>query len=1116
MTDDLENADLGSSRENSMEDEFPDSPTEEQPSEEQVFDTSAEGDGAEGPADRFRRLLVEGTSDTPPEPSSDSPQIPELAPTDEDELEDKHPSEGPFVESDVEPGPTETIPTESFQERPPFTTPPLALDEDTPLPQHVPERDLEATQVSPSAYAGPPATTPHLMEAEKSRPSSVDGCIGCFLRMGILALFFLVAVIIGVISFGVYQYYALAASLPPIDDLRDHAAQFETGYILDREGNLLYEILDPQAGRRTYVSLDQISPYMVAAVIATEDSQFYSHPGYDIFAIARAYVQNYIQGEIASGASTITQQVARMLLSPEERLRRTAQRKMREVLLAAEITRNYTKDEILEIYLNQFFFGNHAYGVEAAAEAYFNTTADKLTLSQASFLAGLLQAPAVYDIFTNREATLARQQQVLTLMIQTSAEQGCIYVSNSQQSICVSPEEAGAAAAELINYEFTPYEFQFPFPHWIHFIYSELEQMYDPQTIYRSGFTIYTTLDPVLQQRAQELVLEQVTALADRRVGNGALVAIEPNTGEILAMVGSADFDNEEIDGQVNMATSPRQPGSSIKPLTYTAAFEKGWTPATLIWDVPSEFPPSGDPNDPNPPYKPVNYDERFHGPVTVRSALANSYNVPAVKTLEFVGIYDDPSTAQEEGLVAFARRMGITTLTHDYYGLSLTLGGGEVTLLEHTGAYAIFANGGLRVPPVGILRIVDHSGETVYEYQQPPGEQVIRAEHAYLITSILSDNAARTPAFGPNSALKLPFPAAAKTGTTDNFRDNWTLGYTPDIAVGVWVGNADNTPMQNTSGLTGAAPIWNQFMQFAIQHLEGGRSTPFTTPPGIVDQVICAVSGTAPSEWCPSHRTERFAFDQPPLPKEQDLWRKVWVDSYSLELASAECADFAVEKLGLSVSDPWGRKWIEEDSAGQKWAEEVGFEDDDLFFIPDKSCTRDSPRPIIEFTDPSEGSTVTSGVLSIFGRAAATADFSRWVLEYGLGYNPITWTRITRSETPHELPDKLVDWDLSELTNGPATLRLIVRSTKGGSAEVKLHLMIQIPTPTPTATPTATPTSTSTPTPTSTNTPTWTPIPSATPSPTPSNTPTSIPSSTPTSTPSNTPTTMPSPATPP
>jgi membrane peptidoglycan carboxypeptidase len=621
----------------------------------------------------------------------------------------------------------------------------------------------------------------------------------------------------------------------------------------------------------------------------------------------------------------------------------------------------------------------------------------------------------------------------------------------------------------------------------VNYVRAELERLYDPQTIYRSGFTVHTTLDPGLQQQAQTIVRERIDALADRRVSTGSLVAIRPATGEILAMVGSADYENADIDGQVNMAIRPRQPGSSIKPLTYTAAFEKGWTPATLIWDVPSEFPPSGNPNDPRPPYKPVNYDERFHGPVTVRSALANSYNVPAVKTLNFVGIYDDPTTPEEEGLIAFAQRLGLTTLTRDDYGLSLTLGGGDVTLLEMTAAFATYANGGLRVPPVAITRIVDYSGETVYEYKPAVGDQVIRPEHAFLITSILSDNAARTPAFGPNSVLNLPFPAAAKTGTTNDFRDNWTLGYTPDIAVGVWVGNADYTPMQNTSGLTGAAPIWSQFMQAAVQQLTGGNPTPFTRPAGIIERAICAASGAEPSEWCPSHRVEFFAADQPPLPKEEDLWKKVWVDSYSLELASAACPDYATEKVGLNIEDPWARKWLQEDPAGKAWAERMGFSGDSLLFTPKKPCTADSPRPIVGLTDPPAGAIITSSPLAIFGKAAATADFKDWVLEYGLGNDPVTWPDIIVSGSPLEEPAKLVNWDLAEIPNGPITLRLTVRSTKGGKAQVRINLIISLPTPTPTPTPTATPTMTPTPTPTSTPTPT----PSSTPTATPTQTPT-------------------------
>jgi len=920
--------------------------------------------------------------------------------------------------------------------------------------------------------------------------------------MAILALFAVAGLFVAAASFGVYQYYAVARTLPSVEDLQSRAAQFETTHILDREGNLLYEILDPQAGRRTHVPLSEISPYLVAAVIATEDSQFYTHPGFDPLALARAISQNLEAGEIASGASTITQQVARnLLLSPEERSQQTALRKIREIMLAAEITRRYTKDQILELYLNQMYFGNIAYGVEAAAETYFNTSADRLTLAQGSFLAGLLQAPSVYDIFTNREATLGRHRQVLTLMVQTSTEKGCIYVSNSPDAVCVSPEDAGVAAAEIELFTFNLPVGEMRFPHWVNFVRSELEAMYDPQTIYRSGFTVYTTLDPDLQRTAEEMVATQVGSLADRHVTNGALVAIRPSTGEILAMVGSADFENEEIDGQVNMAVRPRQPGSSIKPLTYAAAFARGWTPATLIWDVPSQFPPSGDPSDTRPPYEPINYDERFHGPVTVRTALANSYNVPAVKTLSFIGIYDNPATPEEEGLIPFAQRMGITTLTRPDYGLSLTLGGGEVTLLDLTGAYAVFANGGLRVPPIAITRIVDHTGTEVYSYQPPTGEQVVRPEHAYLISSILSDNVARLPMFGPNSLLNLPFPVAAKTGTTNDFRDNWTLGYTPDLAVGVWVGNADWTPMQNTTGLTGAAPIWNQFMQAAIQRLTGGSPTPFVQPPGIIERVICAVSGAEPSEWCPSHRSELFAADQPPLPREQDLWQRVWIDSWALELASADCADFAVERQGLDVADPWARRWLQENSQGRDWLEDMGIEQDDLFFIPHTTCSSSSPRPILALTSPHEGEALDSPPIEIVGRAGATANFESWDLQYGAGNDPTGWDVIAEGDRNQQDSGRLTMWTPSRAPNGAGTLRLIIRGDSRRRAELRIHIFLALAptlTPTPTPTPTPSPTVTLPPTPTDTAPPpptsTFTPTATDTPSPSPTDTDTPVP----------------------
>jgi penicillin-binding protein 1C len=944
----------------------------------------------------------------------------------------------------------------------------------------VTESDVGATQVTAAAFI--PASPPR-----RHRRRGARGWGSCLVRMAVLALFAGAALLVLLLSLAVLQYFALAATLPSVEDLQSHAAQFETTRILDRDGHLLYEILDPQAGRRTYTPLEEISPYMLAAVIATEDSQFYSHPGFDLLAIGRAIWQNVVAGGGGPGASTITQQIARNLLfTPEEASQRSALRKIREILLAAEITRRYTKDEILELYLNQIYFGNLAYGIEAAAETYFGLTADRLTLSQASFLAGLIQAPSVYDVYTNRQATLDRQRTILGLMAITSDEQGCIFVSNAPQPICVSPEAAGAAAAETTNYTFPEPDINIRYPHWVQYIREQLEGLYDPQTIYRSGFTVHTTLDPEIQDLAQEAVRTHVAELAEHRASNGALVALRPSTGEILAMVGSADFFNEDIDGQVNMAVAPRQPGSAFKPLTYAAAFEKGWTPATLLWDVPSEFPPSGDPNDPRDPYKPVNYDGRFHGPVTVRTALGSSYNIPAVKALQFVGIYDDPATPQEEGLLAFARRLGITTLDREDYGLALTLGGGDVSLLELTGAYSVFANGGRRVPLVAITRIEDSSGEVVYEYQPPDAQPILRPDQAYLITSILADNDARAPSFGANSILRLPFEAAVKTGTTNEFRDNWTLGFTPDLAVGVWIGNADYTPMEDISGVAGAGPIWSQVMQAAMPRVTGGGPSGFVRPDTVVERVICSVSGAEPSEWCPSQRVEFFALDQPPLPKEKDLWQKPWIDSFSLLLASAACPDYAVEKLGLDVTDPWARKWLTEEEQGKRWAEEHGFKDQKVLFVPHDVCTEDTPRPIVGFTDPPEGAVITSVPVTLFGKAAAPGDFQDWVLEVGIGNDPTTWPDIAQGGTELEQPARLLDWDPSSLPNGPVTLRLTVRNRLGGKASAVLHLLLNLPAPT--ATPTTPPTATATPTPTPTAT--STPTPTATPSETPTATP--------------------------
>ncbi len=1090
---------------------------------------------SEDAAARFRRLLdeiqhapqvdltfpvhAEEASSPPAQPPSGEPAS-ETRPSEESLEQPEAPkttAEGRSSDADQEEdasvGKWETPPPPMLGEAP--KAPPPALGTAAmPLPRRLDQADRHAMRVSSAAYRTPPTPPPSRSAPHPASPPPPAyrprrrRSLGCLLRLVVALLFGLVVLGVAFVTFAMYQYYRIAATLPSVDDLRSRASQFETTRILDRNGNLLYEILDPSAGRRTYVPLKKISPYMIAATIATEDKDFYSHPGFDPLAILRAFWQNWRSGSTVSGASTITQQLARMLLfAPEERYRRTYMRKVREALLAAEITRRYSKDEILELYLNEAYYGNLAYGVEAAAETYFGTSADKLTLAQASFLAGLPQAPAVYDVYTNRDVALERQKQVLVLMYQLSQERGCIFVSNNPHPVCVEAAEAAAAARELEAYQFKSPYITMRYPHWVNYIRALLEEQFDPQTIYRSGFTVVTTLDPGLQDVAQKIVQEQVTALADRHVTDGALVAIRPTNGEILAMVGSADFYNEAIDGQVNMALVPRQPGSTMKPLTYVAAFEKGWTPATLIWDVPSEFPPSGDPNDPRPPYKPVNYDGRFHGPVTVRYALANSYNVPAVKALQFVGIYDDPSTPQEEGLVAMARRLGITTLTRDDYGLSLTLGGGEVPLLQMTAAFAVFANEGRRVPPAAILRIEDHNGNVVYQYEPPAGEQVIRPEHAFLISSILSDNEARTPAFGPNSVLNLPFPAAAKTGTTNDFRDNWTIGYTPDVVVGVWVGNADNTPMVNTSGLTGAAPIWAAFMQEAVQRLTGGNPRPFVKPAGVVEKVICAISGSEPSVWCPEQRTEYFAADQPPKRKGEDLWQRAVIDTWTGLLASPACSDFTTEKITMNVTDPWAKKWIRDNDQGRAWAESMGFDPDDpLLFTPEHACSEDSPRPVLEFVQPKDGDVITDAPFPIFVRATAP-DFKTFRLWVGVGEDPQDWIELVRKhKEPFDQPqeaatfDPFAYWTWDTLPADPLTLWLYMESTHDTYASVRIQVRLQLPTPTPTPTSTATPTPTFTPTPTATWTLTASPTPTATATSTP--VPTFTPSPVPTATP--------------
>jgi 1A family penicillin-binding protein len=818
-----------------------------------------------------------------------------------------------------------------------------------------------------------------------------QGFVFLLFSLGVLSLLVVLVMIAG--------YYYIAAQLPAPEELQERSFTFASTQIYDRNGSLMWELIHPNAGRRTWMPLSRIAPVLVAATIATEDRNFYANVGVDPIAVARAIYYDVTEGELVSGGSTITQQLARnVLLSPEERGQKSLLRKVREAVLAVEISRRYPKDKILEIYLNQVYYGNLAYGAEAASQTYYGKPAASLTLAEASLLAGLPQSPAGYDPIANPDAAKQRQRIVLGLM----AEAGYI-----------TPAQAVDAYREYLEY--SPPPVQFKAPHFITYVRQLVESRYGADLLYHEpGLRVQTTLDPRIQAIAEEEVVDQVEGLQDKDVTNGAVVVLNAKTGEILAMVGSKDFNDEKIAGQVNVALRPRQPGSAIKPLTYLAAFERGWTPATLLMDVPVEYPASA-----GSIYRPTNYDGKFRGPVLVRSALANSLNIPALKALEFVGV---------SALKEMARRLGITTLTRDDYGLALTLGGGEVTLLELTGAYQAMANGGLWLPPIAILKVTDGLGQLIEEYRPPEGNYVLRPEHAYLITHILADNQARSPAFGADSPLNLSRPAAVKTGTTNDFRDNWAVGYTPDIAVGVWVGNADNKPMHQIGGATGAAPVWHNIVERSLEDTPGRD---FIRPPTIVEREICADSGTIPSPACPKRTTEIFAQDQPPLGPEHDIHQLLRIDTQANCVANEYApANTAVERY-FQVFPP----------DGQSWAIEQGIEQ------PPPACPPTLGRAEAAITWPSQGQTV-EGVITIEGVALAT-NFSHYVVEYGVGWSPQAFGTVTGPVNGPVDGGTLAEWDTRQLPNGPYVLRVVVFDQTNASHEGQTAIVINNPVPT-------------------------------------------------------------------
>lgn len=608
-------------------------------------------------------------------------------------------------------------------------------------------------------------------------------------------------------------------------DLKDKESIMNRGKtgltLLTRDNKPFFTFFQPK--KIEYVSLDQIPKNLQLAVIANEDKQFYTNPGFSIRGMARAFFVNLFAGRVVQGGSTITQELAKNAFLSSGR---NFLRKYQELVLATELNRRFSKDDILEMYLNSVYFGEGAFGIENASLAYFGKSAKNLTLSESALLVSLLPAPSALSPLSNAEQpALRRQNIVLSEMVEDK------YITEE--------EKDAALSEELIYNPVKKADENTLAPHFAIFVKNELIKKYGEERVIRDGFQVQTTLDGVKQEYAQSVVKNQVSSLRFNNASNGSVIAIDPKTGEILVMVGSYDFNDEKF-GQTNMVISPRQPGSAFKPIIYADGLERKLiTPATILEDKETTF-------DGN--YKPKNYDLRFRGPVTVRRALSNSLNIPAVEVMEKVEIKNGLNRAKD---------LGITTLGNDLskYGLSLVLGTGEVKLLELTNAYAVFANKGNYNEPKSVLLIKDKYGQPVDSgsifsplfnlFTRSGSRRVISEEASFLISSILSDNKARAESFG--GSLTINRTAAVKTGTTEDYRDALTVGYTPSLVVGVWVGNNDNTPMDYVAGSLGAAPIWRSLMN---NYLLNTKIETFQKPTFVVEQLVCLSSTQSFTEY--------------------------------------------------------------------------------------------------------------------------------------------------------------------------------------------------------------------------------------------------------------------------
>jgi penicillin-binding protein 1C len=857
-----------------------------------------------------------------------------------------------------------------------------------------------------------------LRQRRQRRKTARGGMSRIALRLGgglmiVILMGVLLLILAGVgTAAGVYTHYA--KDLPDPNEIVTRQEKFETTKIYDRTGRvLLMEVIDPRRGDRTLLPLEQIPEDFRNATIALEDKTFYENPGIDPQGIVRAFVQNLQGGQIQGGSSITVQLIKNILIPEEERYKKSYARKIREAILALEISRLYSKDQILEWYLNTNYYGNWAIGVEAAAQVYFGKHAQELTLAECAMLAPIVQYPAMNPI-DNPDEAKKRQKIALGRLV----EEGFI----------TQTEADGAFAEPLQIHPSMLKRYDIMAPHFAVYVRKQLEDQFGPNLLYRGGLKVYTTVDLDVTRVAEEEARAQVSSLQEqgKDVFNAAVVVMRARTGEILAMVGSIDYWNEEIDGNVNVAVAPRQPGSSFKPFSYVTAFHQGHTAAEMVMDVHICFD-----DFPNPPYCPEDYDREYLGPQSFRTALARSRNIPAVKVLDLVGVGN---------VIRTAHAMGLNTLNEDldYYGLSLTLGGGEVWLLDMVYAYGVLANGGVmmgqpaklprpgfrQLDPVSILRVEDSQGTVLWEYLQPEARHVVLADgrelspqESYLLTNILSDNNARAAVFGYNSALRLSRPAAAKTGTTTDYRDVWTIGYTPQIVTGVWVGNNDNTPMEGVSSSRGAGPIWHNVMERIYneghaERLLGEVVDSFTKPPGFTTVEVCAVSGLLPNEHCPNRVNALFVEGTEPT-EYCSVHRVERVNRQTGKLATACTPPELAEERVYEVYPPEAADWVRDQGIPQSPTQR-----DEIY-----GCGPEGGE--VAILDPTLGSHVKK-VVAIRGNARS-GDFNFYRLEFGEGLNPSAWSQIGGDHYNQVDNDVLEFWDVGGLQDGLYTLQLTV-----------------------------------------------------------------------------------------